>query len=254
MTIKICLFSKFYNDRENLERMLSTTSKYVDYMVLCDDSSNDGSREVAEKYTKDIITMPNVFTDELSHKQKLLEFAREKHPDITHFIHLDSDEILDITASEGLKRLCEFGEMFGFDSFAVHLINLWGSPCWVRVDSQFNDLTKVPIWENSPDLKFDTSEGLHRPQQPMNLKRCLKSSIQILHYGFSDFNSIARKYSTYKRHGQSGNALDRLRPDNPNIQLVPMNLSLFPADLKPRGEPQKIITTKEFDELCQKYQ
>ena len=61
--IKLVGFVKCFNEGKtgNLERCLNHLSKFCDDIVFCDDSSSDNSIEIAKKYTKNIITMPDEF-------------------------------------------------------------------------------------------------------------------------------------------------------------------------------------------------
>jgi len=219
--MKIVGFVKFYNEGKNgnLERCLSHLSKFVDEIVCCDDSSTDNSLEIARKYSDHIIKLPNDFEAELEHKQELLELALTLDPD--WIIHLDPDEILD--KPEKLRELCEYLDKGGYDSAYCHLVNLWLSDKFYRVDQAFNRLWKIPIWKNNGKLKFDTSHGLHKPQHPLGLEKTFHSNIQIIHYGFWKRELIDRKIKTYQELGQKGWALKRLNPDSKAI-LKPIQL------------------------------
>jgi len=212
--MKLAGFVKFYNEEELLEDYFKHMLKFCDIIVACNDSSTDRSFVIAKKYTDDIITLPNVFEEEGLHKQKLLEYAIEKHPDITHFIHLDPDERFDKV--ELVRPLCEKMEKENIDGIYCHLVNLWLSDKFYRVDNQFNRLWKIPIWLNTGNLRFDTSRGLHKPQNPINLKKLFYSNLQIIHLGFSKREWVEKKYNLYKKH-QRGWALERLNPDSKAI-------------------------------------
>ena len=243
--MKICGFIKNYNDAEQLERCLSQLSKFCDLIAVCDDSSTDNSLEIIKKYTDLYIVLPNEFQKELEHKQKLLEFALEKHPDITHFFWVDADEIIEARGIKGIRKLCEFMDEFDIDGFQFHLINLWRSKCWYRLDNAFNDLWKVHLWKNSGQLKFEPKEGLHQLQHPQ-LTKIMRCNLSIIHYGFSTIDLIVRKYKTYKSFGQLGWSLYRLIDEN-TLQLAPVNLSWFPEELKPKIEPPtKAMSDEEW--------
>jgi len=189
----------------------------------------------------------NEFEREQEHKQKLLDFAISKFKNIDWFIYLDPDEIFEKRIYEALPKLLKFGETFGIDGFFFHLINLWRSQVWYRVDSQFNDLWKCHIWRNNGKLRFDTTPGLHKPLHPLGLTRVMPTNIQVIHYGFSTVDLIVRKYRTYKALGQKGWALNRLI-DERNLQLAPVNLQWF--EKAPKIEPKPIaLSQKEWLEL-----
>lgn len=261
MSIEILGFGKMYNEGSPERGGTGNLKIYLEQMkkicgegniVLCDCDSTDDSVEIAKQYTSHIISVENDFSAELIHKQKLLEIALSLKP--KYILWLDIDEILDARAAGGIKQICEYGDEFDVDGFNLHTYNLWGSPCWIRTDSLFFDKWDVKLWKNNGKLKFSEVPGLHQPQHPQGLGRIINANLQVIHRGFSDFNQIARKYMTYKKLGQAGWYLDRLRPDNPTIQAAPVDLTMFPEELRPLAEPPAKITAEEFDKLCQKYQ
>ena len=251
--MKICGFVKFYNEGENgnLERCLKNLSTFCDTTVCCNDSSTDNSLEIAKKYTEHIITLPDEFTKELEHKQKLLETALGLNPDWIYW--QDPDEYLEKRGIDGIKRLCEFGDEFGIDCFNFHEINLWSSRCWFRTDNAFNGKWDIRLWKNNKNLKFPERTGLHTPQHPEGLAKVQNVNLQVIHFGFSDVEQIARKYATYKKLGQSGWALERMQPHSPELKLEPANLQWFSDEDRPKIEPPPRITKEEFDKACQKY-
>lgn len=208
--MKIIGFVKFYNEEELLDGCLSHLKSFCDDIVCCDDSSTDRSFEIAQKYTDKIITLPNEFVAELEHKQKLLDFLLKKIPDVDWIVHLDPDEKFD--KPEKIRPLLESLDK-SYDAVCINLKNLWLSEEKYRVDDNFNFWWKSPMWRNTGELKFDTSKGLHKMQNPYNLRKYYFSDICILHYGFAKREYIMRKYDTYKVHGQSGHMLERIHPD-----------------------------------------
>ena len=215
--MKIVGFCKFFNDEDNLDRCLKQMSKVCDDIVVCDDSSTDGSRMVAERYTKHIITLEDDFKAELIHKKALLEKALELKPDF--ILSLDSDEVID--KPEELKDLCERMIKEESDGAYMHLRNLWKSEDEYRVDNAFNSLFKCNLWRNNGKLEFGAVEGLHQAQHPIGISKCIYSNIQIIHYGFSSEAEIKKKYETYKKYGQTGWALERINPfSNSTVRKV----------------------------------
>ena len=234
--MKLIGFCKFFNDKDNLGNMLTEMNRICDLIVLCDDSSTDGSKEIAERFTKHIITLPDDFEAEGEHKQKLLEYIRGLDlQDDAWILQLDSDEVLD--KPEEIKNLCEFLNENGYDSALFHLKNLFLSNQWYRLDNQFNSLWKLNLWKFS-ELKFDISRGLHKPQNPINLSKPFHSNISILHFGFSTPDLIAKKYKKYKSLGQQGYALERLKPTIQKMNLKSLNNDILEPEPKPLTEQQ----------------
>ena len=255
--VEICGFLRMYNEGSpekggtgNLKRCLKQLTELCGKgnIAICDDSSTDDSVEIAKEYTEHIITMPNRFIDEQLHKQKLLEYVIENlNPE--WIIAIDPDELFEKRIYEALPKLLKFGERFEIDGFSFHLVNLWRSECWYRLDNKFNDLWKVHAWRNNGKLRFDIAPGLHKPLHPLGLERVLPVNIQVLHFGFGSEQLIARKYKTYKKF-QSGWALNRLT-DESTLQLAPVNLGWFPDWCKPKIVPKPEPLPKEkWEELC----
>jgi len=245
--MKIVGFVKMHNEAErgNLERCLKNLKKYCSNIVIYDSGSTDNSVEVAKKYTDYIITGKDDFKAELLQKQELLEYALKLKPEWIFWI--DPDEILEKRGFEGIKKLCKFGDTFGVDGFAFHEINLWRSECWYRLDNQFNNKWDIRLWKAKPELKFNTSLGLHRPQHPLGLQRILPCNLQIIHYGFSTVELIVQKYKTYKALGQTGWALSRLI-DERTLKLAPVNIQWF--DKTPKLEPMpKPLSMEKWKKL-----
>lgn len=256
----ICGFVKVFNEGDiekggtgNLKICLEQMKKVCDEIVVCDCESTDNSVEIAKQFTSHIISVPNVFSDELIHKQKLLELALSLSP--KWLLFLDPDECCDARAAEGIKQLCEYGDEFNIDGFNLHTYNVWRNKAWLRTDSMFFDKWDVKLWRNTGKLKFNEVPGLHQKQHPDGLKRILPCNIQVIHLGFSTTSQIIRKWITYQSLGQSGWSLERLSPADTNIQLAPVDLSMYPAELRPLAEPPpKTLSKEEFDILLKEYE
>jgi len=236
---------KFYNEgtNGNLERCLKQMSTYCNHIICCNDSSTDNSLEIANKYTQDIITKPNDFKAELQHKQSLLDYLYKNYPKTDIIVHLDPDECFN-----NPKLVEEYSHgilYYNFGGTRVHLLNLWLSERHYRIDNQFNGLWKTCIWRNTGDLKYPEKKLLHQPMHPPNIKHVLEITtlqLQILHYGFSTKELIARKYKTYQSVGQSGWNLERLSPVH-EAKVV---------DLYSGIKSSKKISKKEWKRLLKK--
>ena len=222
-------FVKFHNEGRgngNLERCLRHMSRFCDDIAACNSGSTDDSLEVAKKFTDNVITIPNDFKRELYDKQALLEYALKLSPDWIAW--LDADEVFD-RAGElgGIRALCGHGDQKGIGGFSFRYYNLWRSTGQYRRDEAWFQFWQTKLWKNTGRLRFDCREGLHFMQYPLGLGRIKKASPRLVHYGFSSAASISKKYDTYKRLGQTGRRLERLR-DESRIEL-----ERFPTDWLP---------------------
>jgi glycosyltransferase involved in cell wall biosynthesis len=231
---KIVAIVQIYNELEkgNLKRFFNYISPCVDAVVAYDDCSTDGSYEYALKHAQKVIRgTKNNFSLEIQHKQQLLEVALSLNPDF--ILSIDADEVLSSGGRVELRKLCAQCELDEIDGYEFHLINLWRSSSWKRVDSLYNDGWFVKLWRVSGDMHFDLSRaGLHQKLHPPCIKKVEKQNVlQILHYGFADITNQAYKYLTYRSHGQRGYImLDRLISED-SLMLEEVPESLYPPEL-----------------------
>ena len=240
---KIVAIIQVYNEIEkgNLERFFRYINDSVDEVVVYDDCSTDGSYEYALQHAYKVIRgVRNDFSSEIAHKQVLLDEALKLNPDF--ILSIDADEILMNGSAEGLQKLCVECELENIDAFDFHLINLWRSVNWKRVDSLYNDGWFTKFWRVSSGMSFDLSKsGLHQKLYPTCIRRIKRQeTVQILHFGFADIINQAYKYLTYKSHGQRGyEMLDRLISED-SLSLVEVPESLFPPGLYSKDrKPEK---------------
>lgn len=241
---KIVCICQVYNEleKENLKRFFKYIKPLVDDIVIYDDCSTDGSYEYSLQQTKHVIRgIKNDFTDERTHRQKMLEEALKLDPDF--ILWLDADEVLTKGAKEKLQDLCELCEKRNLDGISLHELNLWRSTTWRRVDSLYNDGWFTRLWKVKPGISFaEVKKGLHQTQVPLTIEKVRKSKeLSVLHFGFSSKKSLAYKYLTYRSHGQRGyTMLDRLINED-SLKLEPVSKDLFPPGLwKDEREPKKM--------------
>lgn len=226
--IKLVGFLKIHNEAStgNLERVLKHMSKFCDDIVVCDCESTDNSIEITRKFTSHIISDKNDILNELSTKQKMLDYVLRLKPDWV--VWLDADEVFDREGELGeIRELCLHGEKNGIDGFSFLEYNLWENLKCYRVDELWNKGWFTRLWKNNGFLKFDTHRGLHRKQYPEGLKNIRKSKIKVVHYGFSTPELIRKKYNFYKKHGQSGFFLKRFEKGS-GIKTKPFDIDCFP--------------------------
>ena len=226
--VKLVGFVKCFNEGKtgHLERCLKHLSSFCDDIVFCDDSSTDNSLEIAKKYTKHIIVMPDEFKKELEHKQKLLELALSLNPD--WIVFLDPDEVFDREGENGgIRKLCHYGDKHNIDSFSFLYYNLWKGADHYRVDELWNKNWQRKLWKNTGNLKFNVRNGLHMSQFPLGLKNERRTDIKLIHYGFASEDRVNKKFSTYQALGQRGWALQRIK-DESSLKLKKFQNEWFP--------------------------
>lgn len=227
--IRLVGFVKFHNEgggSGNLERCLRHMDRFCDDVVACNSGSTDDSLRIAERFTDKVMTIPNDFRRELYAKQKVLDYVLRLDPD--WILWMDADEVFDRSGElGGIRALCRHGDRKGIDAFSFRYYNLWKSYKRYRTDELWFQGWQPKLWRNTGELRFDVKEGLHNLQFPAGLGRIKRTTIGVVHYGFSTAAIVSQKYDMYKRHGQTGRLLERIR-DESTLQTEPFSMDRFP--------------------------
>ena len=89
------------NEAWILDRFLAVCSQFADLILIADQQSTDGSREIAARWPKvALIDNPNPAYDEADRQKLLIEEARRRVPGPRAFLTLDADEIVAADAPE----------------------------------------------------------------------------------------------------------------------------------------------------------
>ena len=92
--VSIVCLTPVKNEAWILDRFLQCASLWADHIIIADQQSNDGSREIASKYSKVILVNNPSPTFNEPERQKLLINEARKIPGSRLLITLDADEIL----------------------------------------------------------------------------------------------------------------------------------------------------------------
>ena len=215
--MKLTCIVQIYNemDKDNLVRFMDSVKVYCDALVVYNDGCTDGTMEYLmkenhlDKHMSEIEFIhgkENNFKNEIQHKQLMLEKAIEMKSDWIFW--LDCDEVVEAKGEAGgIRGVCENATC---DAYGFKEVNLWRDPCFYRLDNAYNDGEFCRLWRNTGELHYDDRPGLHQRQYPNGIDRIETADIKVIHYGFSSDSRIIDKYLTYRSHGQSGWALNRL--------------------------------------------
>ncbi len=212
-------FTQIYNEVKtgHLERFLKYFLPQVDEIWAYDDGSTDGSYEELVKAGVRVIRSDvNDFQNELAHKSQLLDTVLRERPNARWIFWLDIDEVVStgpVPYHHVIRDLALRCEARNRKAVGLKEINLYRSRTHKRVDNLYDHGKYVRLWRVSPGLKFTPKAGLHQQQYPANISPSdvwWVDNVQVLHYGFSSDQLLADKYQTYRAHGQSGWALDRI--------------------------------------------
>ena len=188
----ICL-TPVRNEAWILDRFLRCASLWADHIIVADQSSTDGSREIAAQHSKvHLVHNPGVGCDEKIRQDLLLAAAREI-PGPRILMALDADEILSanhalspewatlLAAAPGTQVYLERGDIYPFcqDIGVFHEPWLFGF-----VD---DDRAHQGTFIHSPRV----------PQEKHGPKLYL-ADIKVLHYQYTDWTRMKSKHRRYE--------------------------------------------------------
>jgi glycosyltransferase involved in cell wall biosynthesis len=100
---KIVVITPIKNEAWILERFLSVTSQFADFIIIADQNSTDDSVEICKKYPKvTLIANNSDLFNEADRQILLIKIARELVPEHKILLALDADEILAANAMQTL--------------------------------------------------------------------------------------------------------------------------------------------------------
>jgi glycosyltransferase involved in cell wall biosynthesis len=189
---KICL-TPVMNEAWNIERFLACASMWADHIIVADQNSTDGSREICKKFPKvTFIENKSRAFNEPERQKLLIETARKIEGPRLLFA-LDADEFLTANFSMSAEWQTMLRATPG-TSFRFH---------WVTV---VNETASYWIFPQRLVFAFmdDGSEHrglpMHSPRLPIpaNGKEVLLNDIKVLHYAFVNWKRMESKQRWYQ--------------------------------------------------------
>lgn len=187
----VCLIP-IKNEAWILDRCLKCASLWADNIIIADQQSTDGSREIALSYPKVIlIDNPSPTYNELE-RQKLLIAEARKIPGQKLLIAIDADEVLvgyDQTREWETIKQARPGTSFWFQWANI----LPGLEKYYTPDFQM-------LFGYMDDGKEHRGNLIHSPRVPISGEepRILCSHIKVLHYQYTDWNRMKSKHRWYQ--------------------------------------------------------
>ncbi len=190
---KIICLTPVKNEAWILERFLTSTSLWADYIIIADQNSNDGSIEIIKKFPKVIlVSNPDKNFNE-SERQKILINEARKIPCDKILIALDADESLTANSINNnewsIIRNLSKGTVIKFD--------------WVNLLPDENK-----YWFSKDKMPFgfidDGSEHvgrfIHSPRIPVrkNSPIYYPKDIKVMHFQYADWGRMKSKHRWYQ--------------------------------------------------------
>lgn len=242
---KIIVVTPVRNEAWVLDAFLTCTSSWADYIIIADQHSDDGTREIAAKYEKVIlIDNPTQEWYEYLCRTKLLEEAA-KIPGDKIIFGLDADEFL----SEGFEKTDSWKKIIGSKGNEIFCFN------WLNLFDNYTTVEYTNMhfeWAAHFDSSIDfVEEYKQREKHAVHCMRvpCLKGD-QIRYIHVDDFwvvhlaklnhEKMRQKYDFYQvtwvdKNKEKANPISMYRNYN---KYYPDNISLLdtPVRLCRKGE------------------
>jgi glycosyltransferase involved in cell wall biosynthesis len=187
----ICL-TPVRNEAWILDTFLKCTSLWADHIIIADQNSTDGSREIALRYPKVILIDNNSSRyDEYGRQQLLLKEAR-KIPGQRLLITLDADEFFTAdyaqTSDWQLMLNARPGDSFGFK--------------WINIRPGFKEYwaSEHFPWAFMDDNSDHNGKLIHSPRLPVSPGIAARNldQISVLHYQYTDWARMESKQRYYQ--------------------------------------------------------
>ncbi len=188
----ICL-TPVKNEAWILDRFLQCASLWADHIIIADQQSDDGSREIASKYSKVILIDNPSPTFNEPERQKLLINEARKIPGSRLLITLDADEMLTANFKDSPEwqtiLQAPIGTVINFQ-----WVNLCPDMknCWIP-NRDFS-------WGFMDDNSEHLGRKIHSSRIPIPSKAPIITlrDIKVLHYQYTDWERMKSKHRWYQ--------------------------------------------------------
>lgn len=187
-----------WDGKTNIERFMESVTKYCDGLVVFNDGSTDGTRDVITSWSGDIeIEIPsnkeNTPDAEGFHRARSLEHCRRLDAD--WILCLDPDEVFESSVERGLLK--SLAEVTVGDGIEFRCADMWRTDRYLRLDRHWSQSAGPRLFRLSDDLSFDIEPGYRSRVYPDGIKNVVQSNAKIIHYGYSSDKAILSKYKRF---------------------------------------------------------
>ena len=184
---KIICLTPVRNEAWILDRFLKATSLWADHIIIADQTSTDGSREIALKYPKVILIDNNSQDYNESVRHKLVINEARKIDGKRLLVTIDADEVFtpNIFDSAEWNTIinAKEGTLFKFQwaNICPNLNEMWLEAFypWAFMDNNFEYSGKL----------------IHGPRIPIptNTDTIIINQIKVIHFQYTDWNRMESK-------------------------------------------------------------
>lgn len=192
--LKIICLTPIRNESWILDRFLQAASLWADHIIIADQMSTDGSREIAKKYPKVILIDNPSETFNESERQKLLISEARKIKGPRLLITLDADEMFTpnfLFSKEWLTILSSSpGTIFKFQwaNFLPNMKTMWLSDIFFPWGYMDDDC------EHTENTKIHSA----RIPLPVNHPIIQLNDIKVIHFQYTNWDRMQSKHIWYQ--------------------------------------------------------
>lgn len=247
MNPKIICLTPIKNEAWILRRFLTCASLWADHIIIADQHSSDGSREIAKEFSKVILINNDSPVFNEPERQKLLINEARKISGPKLLVALDADEIF----SPDAWNTAEWRTMLAAKPGTVIKF------CWANISPRWNKM-----WMPSYDFPFgymDDGADHHgakihstRIPCPISAHAILMNEVKVLHLQFTDWERMKSKHRWYQCWELINNPRKspvRIFRQYHHMYGIPENEKIdIPAEWKREYEKAAIDLTTVFQE------
>lgn len=209
--MKLIAILRIKNEKNIIRRSMKRLEELVDEIIIVDNESTDGTKEIYQKYKKIIKVIDTVGFNEGRDKILLLEEAKKRKAD--WIIFLDADEIFEKNFN---RKVIEKYMKSNYSKITFRLCHFWLNKNKCRIGKKFFLYSLHPIrimWKNC-DSAYFSPKKIHNGDIRGVKGRSYISLYRIKHYGYVDKDKVVNKLNMYKKKDVwSGRRYDHLSID-----------------------------------------
>jgi len=198
-TGKLVAMYRIKNCEEFIKRSLIRTSEFADEIVVLDDGSKDNTVNIVKEFPKVAkLESQDLDFNERRDRNKLLEMAKDRHPD--WIISIDGDEVLEDKFDYDYAHRLIKPVNPEFQCFRLFFYTFWRGEKFYRKDGIFGNMSGFRLFKNLPnqEITLGNDQGLHCGNIPMfPIFNSRYSGVRVKHYGYSDPKICKDKFDFY---------------------------------------------------------